>query len=267
MPNYARCSWGTYLMFFTSLFESNLKVKNFAKKIIYYHSTNSTNDDIWNLYSEKNESSIVVITDNQTNGRGRSNNTWFSKPGHSITCSFLLKEIFPREQFNLHSILIPLAVIRGIKNFLSINLSIKWPNDIMFENKKLGGILIETKTYNKSLYLNIGIGINVNENLCDFPDDIKNTATSLKIISNKDIQREILLANILNSIDQLLGNSNEEDILNYWMKSCNHVNKTIKIKYKHKIINAIFKSINNNGQAILNYNEKDLVFDGTILNI
>ena len=119
---------------FTNLFESNLRVKNFAKKVIFYTSTDSTNDDIWELYIQDNEQDIIVITDNQKQGRGRANNTWFSKPGHSITCSFLLKEVFPKEKFNLHSILIPVAIIKGIKKFLSIDLKIKWPNDIMYND-------------------------------------------------------------------------------------------------------------------------------------
>ena len=83
--------------------------------------------------------------------------------------------IFPREQFNLHSILIPLAVIKGIKNFLSIDLSIKWPNDIMYKNKKLAGILIESKIskLNDKKIFNIGLGINVNEHYLDFPHELQ----------------------------------------------------------------------------------------------
>ena len=64
-------------MFFTNLFESNLKVKNFAKKVIYYTSTDSTNDDIWELYAENNEQDIIIITDYQKKGRGRSGNIEF----------------------------------------------------------------------------------------------------------------------------------------------------------------------------------------------
>ena len=119
-------------MFFTNLFGSNLRVKNFAKKVIYYTSTDSTNEDIWELYTKNNEQDIIIITDYQKKGRGRSNNIWFSKPGHSITCSFLLKELFPREQFNLHSILIPVAIIKGVRNFISIDL-----NNITYNNLDL----------------------------------------------------------------------------------------------------------------------------------
>jgi len=253
-------------MFFTSLFESNLKVKNFAKKIIYYNSTNSTNDDIWSLYSENNESNIVVITDNQKHGRGRSNNTWFSKPGHSITCSFLLKEIFSKKNFNLHAILIPVAVIKGIKNFLSIDLSIKWPNDIMYKNKKLAGILIESKiskVNNKTIF-NIGLGINVNESYLDFPAELQKTTISLKEIAGYSIQREPLLASIFNELDLLINTVDTSNLITSWMDSCSHKNIRVEFFNNKKPIDGVFKYINEKGQAVINYNNEDIHYDGAI---
>ena len=250
-------------MFFTSLFESNLKVKNFAKKIIYYNSTNSTNDDIWKLYNENNEEQIVVITDYQKHGRGRSDNKWFSKPGHGITCSFLLKEIFPREKFNLHSILIPVAVIQGVKNFLSIDLSIKWPNDIMYKNKKLGGILIESKMSDQAI-LNIGLGLNVNEDSIDFPYELQKRSISLKEIKGHPIQREPLLASIFNALDYLIRSVDASTIIEYWMSHCSHKNKKVEFVNNHNSISGIFKDLNQKGQAIIYSNNKYIEYDGVI---
>ena len=250
-------------MFFISLFESNLRIKNFSQKIIYYNSTDSTNDDIWKLYNETNEQDIAVITDDQRKGRGRSDNKWFSKPGHSITCSFLLKEIFPREKFNLHSILIPVAVIQGIKNFLSVDLSIKWPNDIMYENKKLGGILIESKMNDQAI-LNIGLGLNVNENSIDFPPELQKKSISLKEIKGYPIQREPLLASIFNALDFLIENIDASTIIEYWMNHCSHKDKKVEFINNQNSISGIFKNINQKGQAVINYNNKYIEYDGVI---
>jgi len=254
-------------MFCIELFQNNLNTKIIGNQIFYHSTTDSTNSDIWRLFKKEKKEGFVVIANEQHSGRGRDSKKWYSKKNTSIICSFLIKQKFPIKKIGLHSILVPVGILKGIKEIIDEDLSIKWPNDIVFENKKLGGILIETKTFNDSIYLNIGIGINVNENLSDFPDEIKDSATSLKIISNRDIQREILLANILNAIDKLLNSQSEEDILEYWMQSCNHINREIKIKYKNKIVTADFKKINQKGQAIINYNSKDLIFDGAILNI
>jgi len=250
-------------MFFTNLFESNLKVKNFAKKVIYYTSTDSTNDDIWELYAENNEQDIIIITDYQKKGRGRSNNIWFSKPGHSITCSFLLKELFPREQFNLHSILIPVAIIKGVRNFLSIDLSIKWPNDIMYENKKLGGILIESKIKKEAIF-NIGLGLNTNENQIDFPCELQGNSISLKEIKGHPIQREPLLASIFNELDLLIDSLNTSTIIESWMNNCSHKDEKVQFLNNQKLIKGVFKYINQKGQAVINYNNEYIEYDGAI---
>ena len=139
-------------MFFTSLLEANTRIKNFSFEFIYYPTTKSTNEDIWELY-KNNKKKFFVITDNQTAGKGRYNNTWISIPNKSITCSFLIDQIFNDNQFNFHSLIIPIAIINGIKKNTDINLELKWPNDIMYNNKKLGGILIESKKINQIIYL------------------------------------------------------------------------------------------------------------------
>ena len=108
-------------MFFTNLFEANLNVKNFAKETIYYTSTKSTSDDIWELYNETGQTNKLIITDNQTSGRGRKNNKWIAQPNKSLTFSFILKDIFNINDINLYSILIPVSIINGIRNFSNIS--------------------------------------------------------------------------------------------------------------------------------------------------
>lgn len=251
-------------MFFTNLFESNLRVRDFAKQIIYYTSTQSTNDDIWSLFNDNNKENILVVTDNQLNGRGRLNNRWFSKPGHSITCSFLLNEVFDRNHFSLHSILIPVAIINGVKNFLSINLETKWPNDIMYHNKKIGGILLESKYNKKALILNVGIGLNVNEDNIDFPIDIQSNCTSLKEIKGHPIQREPLLAFILNELDILINNLDIKYLIKIWTKSCMHINSNITFKDGEKIVTGVFKHINEKGEAVILHNNNNIAYSGMI---
>tara|TARA_Y100000588_G_scaffold392436_1_gene504377 strand:- start:282 stop:1046 length:765 start_codon:yes stop_codon:yes gene_type:complete len=251
-------------MFFTNLLEANLKVKNIAKNIFYYTATNSTSDDLWDLYNNESLSKTLIITDNQKNGRGRLNNKWFSKPSHSITCSFLLNQIFKSEKLNLHSILIPVVIIKGIKNFLSLELSIKWPNDIMYKNKKLGGILIESKLNNNTYIFNIGIGINVNEQLSDFPFDLQSSSISLREIKGSPIQREPLLGYILNELDNYINNKDEDILIHDWMNYCMHINKPIKFKNENHVVNGIFKMINDKGQAVILHDKEYIEYNGAI---
>ena len=250
-------------MFFTNLFESNLVSKKLFQDIIYYTTTDSTNDDVWEEYQET-KNNILIITDNQKNGRGRNNNTWFSKPSHSITCSFILEQVFKNEKINLHSLLIPIAIIEGIKEFTSIQLQVKWPNDLMYENKKVGGILIESKSHNMSYVYNVGIGVNVNEDLDDFPDSIKNNSISLKQISGHPIQREPLLASIFNRLNTLIQNLDSIELTDLWMAYCMHKNLQVKFQYQNNTITGIFKGLNNNGQAIIDCNNETITYNGAI---
>ena len=254
-------------MFNVDLFKKHLKTKIIGKKTFYYESTKSTNYDIWELFKKERKEGIAVIANEQFEGRGRNEKVWHSKKDKSIICSFLIKQKFSTEKMGLHAILVPVGIILGINKTINNKFSIKWPNDIYVNKKKICGILIETKNNMNSAYLNIGFGINVNENNSDLHFKIKNRTTSIKIISGNETKREVLLANILNSIDELLFNKNESEILEYWMQFCNHINQEIFCKYKNKLVKGIFKKINEKGNAIIEYNNKDFIFDGPILNI
>ena len=251
-------------MFFTSLFESNLQTKNIVKDIIYYPNIDSTNDELWRLFENNNFDlkKILVITDNQTSGKGRGQNKWFSQPSKSLTCSFLLDPVFSNNYFNLHALLIPVAIVQGIKKMAFIDLGIKWPNDIMYKNKKLGGILIESKGINKKL--NIGIGLNINESCEDFPDELRDLAISLKDIIGYPVQREPLLAFIFNELNDLIKLNDIKLIINSWIQYCIHNNKQVSFLQKGIQVNGIFESINEFGQAVINHDGKLINYDGVI---
>ena len=251
-------------MFFTNLLEANLNVKNFAKEIIYYTRTESTTDDIWELYNESGKTNTLIITDYQTAGRGRNNNQWVSQPSKSITCSFFLKNFFNKKEINLYSILIPVAIINGIKNFTGICLKIKWPNDIMYSDKKIGGVLIESKLNNEKSIFNIGIGLNVNDSEFDFPDSIKSSTTSLKEIKGSPIQREPLLAFILNEIEIIINNLDNSKLIKLWIESCNHINKEVLFIFENKRINGVFMGVNDLGQALIKVENKIIEYNNPI---
>ena len=138
---------------------------------------------------------------------------------------------------------------------------------LYYNNKKLGGILIESKKNKSNFIFNIGIGINVNETIEDFPSYMQKNATSLKILSGKTVQRELLLAHILNSIDEKLYNIQESSIIKEWMKYCNHLDSEISVKHNGENIKGIFKQINKKGQAIISKNGENFIFDGPIISI
>ena len=126
-------------MIFTNLIQTNLQTSFIGKNIEYFTFTDSTNDDAFELISN-NEAphGTLIITEYQKKGRGRRNNKWLSTPGNNLTFSLILKET-NRNDLGLFSILSGVAVIKGIKKFTNIECNLKWPNDIMLNNKKIGG--------------------------------------------------------------------------------------------------------------------------------
>ena len=161
--------------------------------------------DSTNSYIKKNaiknnfESYTVVVAEKQLNGRGQMGTIWESELGKNLTFSILINfnKFNITQQFYL-SMAISLGVIAVLKQLFNSSFFIKWPNDILAEKDKVAGILIEN-SINGSFIKNsvIGIGLNVNQEV--FSDAIENV-TSLKNISKKNLDRDALLIEIINSI-------------------------------------------------------------------
>ena len=181
--------------------ENILSDKTRVKQIIYFDSIDSTNS-----YAKKEidrlKDGTVILAGRQTAGRGRRGRGWVSPEGTGIWMSLILKpDIPPREGIKMTQIAVA-AVCKSIRELTKLNALIKWPNDIVINGKKVCGILTEMAgELNKINYIVIGIGINVN--MKDFPDEIKKYATSLFIEGNKKIDRKVLLINILKNFEDL----------------------------------------------------------------
>ena len=248
-------------MFFYEIFDEHLKTEKINYKIQYIETIESTNQYAWDLITKNIKNATVVITKNQTNGKGQRENKWFSSPNKSLTFSIIMK--VNKKYDELLSLKTGISVIDGIKKNTSIDCHLKWPNDIMINEKKIGGILIEKKKDN----IVIGIGINVNEDLEHINPLVKKYSTSLKIMSNLSIQLEKLLANILNEFEYNYYQTNYKNIIKTWEKNCCHINKNITFNKNYKIISGKFAGLANNGNAIINIDGEKHTMSGGIINL
>jgi BirA family transcriptional regulator, biotin operon repressor / biotin---[acetyl-CoA-carboxylase] ligase len=236
-------------LIFTQLIKENLKTQFIGRELEYKSFTDSTNSDIWKLVSDnKAKNGTLIITDDQRKGKGRRENTWISSPEKNLSFSFLLIPQLENTKFGLLSLLSGVGMCEGIEQSCGIVCKLKWPNDILIKNKKVGGILIETKEINNKFYICIGIGLNVNDDLSHFPINIKNSSTSLYLENNQLAQRELLLSTILISIENLYLNQ-IENICEIWMKYCGHINSIVSFNFGHKLIKGKFVGINLDGYA------------------
>ena len=171
-----------------------------GKQIIRLQSTDSTNNYAnTQLIGNELAEGTVFLTYEQSSGRGQVKNSWESEPGKNLTFSIVVFPYFLdiRRQFML-SKAVTLGINKALVKYVD-NLRIKWPNDIYAGNKKLGGILIENSIMSSSIKSSvIGIGINVNQTvfLSDAPNPV-----SLKTLTNKQYDCELVLSEILSGID------------------------------------------------------------------
>lgn len=165
-------------------------------KLIKLDAIDSTNEFLKGISSkEALENFTVVIAENQTKGKGQMGAVWNSEVGKNLIMSVLVKDFLIEitEVFNLN-IAVSLAVITALKKNNIPDLSIKWPNDILSANKKIGGILIENSIKSDGTILSIvGLGLNVNQtNFEGLPK-----ASSLAVVTGKEFDKEKLLLEII----------------------------------------------------------------------
>ena len=164
-----------------------------SNNFIFYKKIDSTQNEIWRLIESKTiKNKTLIMADIQTNGKGTHGRIWHTDEEKNIAFSYYIETNCKSE--NLEGITIEIAqiLVKIFKEFYGIKLDIKKPNDIMIKDKKVGGILTESKVSSEIVkFLVIGIGINTEK--MNFTDDIKNIATSIKKefgigISGKTIQ-------------------------------------------------------------------------------
>jgi BirA family biotin operon repressor/biotin-[acetyl-CoA-carboxylase] ligase len=161
-------------------------------KLIKLDAIDSTNDFLKRLSGQQSLENFTVVTaENQTHGKGQMGSKWDSETGKNLMFSVLVNKVFNNisEIFDLN-VAVAVALISTLEKYNIPNLSIKWPNDILSDNKKLAGILIEnTIKNNREITSIIGVGLNVNQ--MNF--DLLPKASSLAVIVKSEFDKEIIL--------------------------------------------------------------------------
>ena len=238
-------------MLFTQLIQANLRTKALGKKIEYYNRIGSTNSEAWELLTLGADHGTIVLTDHQFQGKGRAGNSWFMGAGKGLAMSVILKNEYSLKFLGLISLAVGIAATKSIARH-GLDSKLKWPNDIFIYDKKVGGILCETKIKKNAVEnMVVGIGINVNEANNEFPDNIKDLSTSMAICSNHPHQRERVAAELLNFLESLLQmiHHDPKKIVHEWLDRCGHLNDPITFNDKGKVIEGIFSGLDDLGNA------------------
>ena len=166
----------------------------------------STNSVAMALAQDDAPDGTVVVADTQTSGRGRLGRPWYSPPGKNLYCSIILRRRPSPDQISRWLSWIPLlsavAVARAIQVVSGLRPSLKWPNDVLIEQRKTGGLLCESNgTGTANGFVIVGIGLNVNMWRDAFPDNLRDLATSLAAEAGRPFDRAVLLAALLSELE------------------------------------------------------------------
>ncbi len=238
------------------------------KERIYLEKISSTNDYAAELLYNGDKNTRVIIASEQTCGHGRLGRKFYSPKDTGIYMS-IIADIEEIKNLNLLTSLAGLSVCEGAEEIYPAEYKIKWPNDILVNGKKICGILtklINDTSSQKISHAVIGIGVNVNNDKEDFPEDIRDIASSLKIETGIYENKSVLTEKILNKTDELIFSSgkNDAEALEKIKKRSLVIGRKVFVKNENR--EYLVKDISENGELIVDDADKNkLIFTGEII--
>ncbi len=250
---------------------NDFKTTFFGKNLIALVETTSTNDVLKKL-SNNIIHGTLVIAEKQSMGRGRRGRQWSSPFGSGLYFSVFLKPHLPVYVVPRLTILSGVAVSESLESF-GIETKLKWPNDIMISNKKIGGILSEMVLEGNEIdYIILGIGLNVHTKYEDFPLDFRDKAGSIKTETGKTLSRRLILQKIIQHLERrylefcetngLLG-----EIRKIWEKKAYGLNEEVYITTGKGKERCIILGLKEDGVLLVKNSEGNVkeIFAGEVL--
>jgi len=224
-----------------------LTTRFIGRRTVYHRRLPTTMDAAREEAQAGTAEGTVVVAGEQTTARGRLKRTWLS-PGGNVAFSVIL---YPtREQLVGLIMVSSLSVVGGIETVTGLRAGIKWPNDVLIEDRKVCGILIESSLQADSVdYAIVGIGINVNLDPTDFPE-IAPTATSLSIEVGKEVSRPALLRAVLTEMERLYL-APQESVFNQWRDRLVTLGKDVRVTSGSTTLDGVAESVEPDGTLML----------------
>jgi len=242
----------------------------FGRKAVLLTSTLSTQGDVLKLAEQGQAEGAVIIAEEQTGGRGRFGRKWFSPPGKGIWMSVLLRPDVPLQHTPQLTLLTGVAVCRAVRACTGADAGIKWPNDLLIDGRKVCGILLESTVEDHEVrYCIAGIGVDVNFDPEDYPEDLTTIATSLKMETGQPVDRTKLTAAILTELEQLYFLYQKEGfgvISALWEALSVSMNREITVTNPHGVIEGKAIGLDPSGALLVEKHdgEHTLIISGEI---
>jgi|TARA_B110000263_G_scaffold186730_1_gene164393 BirA family biotin operon repressor/biotin-[acetyl-CoA-carboxylase] ligase len=232
----------------------NLKTKVIGKRVYYFNEIDSTQDFAQQIAQDKKEDGTIIIAEKQTAGKGRLNRKWTSPKG-GIWFSLIIHPKFEVSSSTLVPIAGAVALSKSIKTILGIETSVKWPNDIIMNGKKVAGMLVDASFQANNIeYLILGIGINFDIDEKKLEKKLKNSPNFYGVSSlrerNDKTPPKLLLKEFLLQFEKILSQLNKGKklkIVKEWTERADGIGKKITINTSNEQISGISHGIDNDG--------------------
>ena len=238
--------------------KNSLSTKILGSDIKYFTTTDSTNNQAKKLALDGAVDGTIVISEEQNGGRGRLSRSFLCPKYKGIWFSVILRPDFLPQEAPKCTLLAAVAVTKAIYDVTGVKVGIKWPNDILYNGKKLVGILTEMSAEMERInYIVLGIGIDVNISVEETPEDIRDIMTSLSQITGKKVSRLELLNKLLYHLEQLYIMAQKQSfapILDEWRKYSITLNQEIKVISGNDVTYGEAVDIDDDGALLVKIN-------------
>lgn len=230
---------------------------NIGAVIHWYETCASTNDLAKALAQQSAREGTVVIADEQTGGRGTKGRTWFSPRSRGLYMSVILRPA--TGDVSLLPLLAGVAAAEAVRSSVGLEAGLKWPNDLVWNGKKIGGILCESEFVgDETRFVILGIGLNVSQSRQDFPAAIRPRAASLRTILKRDIDRERLEQSLFERLGwwygKFVSGERAEILRAFEAKFIFPIGKVIIVRTERETLAGNFRGFDSRARMIL---EKD----------
>ena len=237
------------------IIQGNLRTNIIGREIITLEQTASTMDIAREMLKEGAIEGTTIFVEEQTQGRGRTGKEWSCKKGKGLLLTVILRPVIQPEKSYFLIVFTAVAIVKTIRDMFKLPVEIDWPNDLVINKKKLGGVMVETQNHTgKPNDYVVGIGINVNLKKHELPEDINQPATSLTIEKEAFIDRTSFARALLQNLDSwylILKDERYEYIVEKWEEFCMNIGRRVNVRNAKTELTGTFLGISNNGELIL----------------
>jgi len=234
--------------------KEHLQTKTLGRRGLYFRQLTSTNEIAKGLARRGLREGAIIVAETQTSGKGRLGREWTSPEGGLWLSVMLRPNVQSRHAAKL-TLLASVAVAKTISKLYGLRAEVKWPNDVLLDQKKVCGILTEGEIQGHNIdFAVLGVGINANISLKALPEHLRHSATTLKYQLKKEISRETLLCELLKETEfyyDLFGKGEFEAILSDWRRLASFLGSIVEITGGEETVRGLATDIDENGALVI----------------